>query len=250
MKDGIIIQARTGSTRLHNKILLPFYGEQRIIDILIANIKQACPDKCIVLATTNRPQDDVLAETARQAGILSFRGDEDNVLDRFIRAAETFNLDRFIRVCSDNPFLRPDSFRAFFKEHDTRPADYIAYGFADGRPTIKSHLGLFAELTTADALRRAAAATQEKLYIEHVTIYLYTHPEAFSVRLLPLPDELEGRLDLRFTLDTMEDFTLLQELYVAFCEQTDHSIHALLRLVETHPEYRVKMLENIAKNEK
>lgn len=72
MKDGIIIQARTGSTRLHNKILLPFYGEQRIIDILIANIKQACPDKCIVLATTNRPQDDVLAETARQAGILSF----------------------------------------------------------------------------------------------------------------------------------------------------------------------------------
>ena len=77
MKDGIIIQARTGSTRLHNKILLPFYGEQRIIDILIANIKQACPDKCIVLATTNRPQDDVLAEVAHQSGILSFRGDED-----------------------------------------------------------------------------------------------------------------------------------------------------------------------------
>ena len=229
MKDGIIIQARTGSTRLHNKILLPFYGGQRIIDILIGNIKQACADKTIVLATTDRPQDDILAEVAREAGICCYRGDEDNVLDRFIRAAATFNLDRFIRVCSDNPFLRPDSFRAFFEEHDARPADYIAYGFA---------------------LRRAAAATQEKLYIEHVTIYLYTHPEAFSVRLLPLPDELEGRLDLRFTLDTMEDFTLLQELYVAFCEQTDHSIHALLRLVEAHPEYRVKMLENIAKNEK
>ena len=76
------------------------------------------------------------------------------------------------------------------------------------------------------ALRRAAAATQEKLYIEHVTIYLYTHPEAFRVRLLPLPDALEGRLDLRFPLDTLEDFTLLQELYAAFCEQTDHSIHA------------------------
>ena len=48
MRDGIIIQARTGSTRLHNKILLPFYGEQRIIDILIGNIKQACAgrDNC------------------------------------------------------------------------------------------------------------------------------------------------------------------------------------------------------------
>lgn len=250
MRDGIIIQARTGSTRLHNKILLPFYGEQRIIDILIGNIKQACAGKTIVLATTDRPQDDILEEVAREAGICCYRGDENNILDRFIQAAAEFNLDRFIRVCSDNPFLRPDTFPAFFREHDARPADYIAYGFADGRPTIKSHLGLFAELTTTDALRRAAAATQEKLYIEHVTIYLYTHPEVFSVRLLPLPDELEGRLDLRFTLDTMEDFTLLQELYAAFYEQTDRSIHALLRLVEKHPEYRVRMLENIARNEK
>ena len=250
MKDGIIIQARTGSTRLHNKILLPFYGEQRIIDILISNIRQACPEKTIVLATTDRPQDDVLAEVACQAKVFCYRGDEDDVLDRFIRAAETFGIDRFIRVCSDNPFLRPDSFKVFFNEHDTCPADYIAYGFADGRPTIKSHLGLFAELTTTDALRRAAAATQEKLYIEHVTIYLYTHPSEFSVRLLPMPDGLEERLDLRFTLDTMEDFTLLQTLYATFHEQTDHSIHALLQLVETHPEYRVKMLENIARNEK
>ena len=110
MKDGIIIQARTGSTRLHNKILLPFYGGQRIIDILIGNIKQACADKTIVLATTDRPQDDILAEVAREAGICCYRGDEDNVLDRFIRAAETFNLDRFIRVCSDNPFVIKSNF--------------------------------------------------------------------------------------------------------------------------------------------
>lgn len=250
LKDGIIIQARTGSTRLHNKILLPFYGEQRIIDILIENIRRACPDKCIVLATTNRPQDDILADIAHRAGILSYRGDEDNVLDRFIRAAEAYGISRFIRVCSDNPFLRPETFNLFFREHDICPADYIAYGFSDGRPTIKSHLGLYAEFTTADALRRAAIRTQEKLYIEHVTIYLYTHPEQFAVRLLPLPPELEDRLDLRFTLDTPEDFALLQELYATFYEKTDHSVQALLQLVKAHPDYRARMLENIAKNEK
>ncbi len=250
MKDGIIIQARTGSTRLHNKILLPFYGGQRIIDILIANIRTACPDKVIVLATTNRPQDDVLEQVAHEAGIACFRGDEDNVLDRFIGAAQAFGIDRFIRVCSDNPFLQADSFNRFFAEHDAAPADYVAYGFADGRPTIKSHLGLFAELTTAEALQRAARSTQEKLYIEHVTIYLYTHPEAFHIRLLPLPDELEGRFDLRFTLDTMEDFTLLQELYTTWYEQTERTVPALLRIVEGEPRYREKMLENIARNEK
>ena len=111
-------------------------------------------------------------------------------------------------------------------------------------------MGLYSELTTINALRRAAVSTQEKLYIEHVTIYLYTHPEKFKVRLLPLPAELEGRFDLRFTLDTMEDFTLLQELYATFYEKTDRSVHVLLQLVASHPEYRAKMLENIAQNEK
>lgn len=250
MKDGIIIQARTGSTRLHNKILLPFYKEQRIIDILIGNIKAAFPDKCIVLATTDRPQDDLLADVARQWDISCFRGDEENVLDRFIAAAEAFGIDRMTRVCSDNPFLQVDTFQHFFSVADAAPVDYLAYGFADGRPTIKTHLGLFAELTTTQALRRAAAATQEKLYIEHVTIYLYTHPEQFAVTLLSLPTYLEGRLDLRFTLDTMEDFTLLQQLYATHYEQTDRSVQALLRLVESKSEYRTQMLENIARNEK
>ena len=60
----------------------------------------------MILATTVRPQDDVLEQVAREAGIDCFRGDEDNVLDRFIRAAEAFGLDRFIRVCSDNPSAR------------------------------------------------------------------------------------------------------------------------------------------------
>lgn len=250
MRDGIIIQARTGSTRLHNKILLPFYKEQRIIDLIIGRIQAAHPDKCIVLATTNRPQDDVLAQVATEWGIACFRGDEENVLDRFIGAAEAFGLERFIRVCSDNPFLRPETFNLFFESHDEEPADYIAYAFADGRPTIKSHLGLYAELTTLEALKRAAAQTQEKLYIEHVTIFLYTHPEAFKVKLLALPKVLEGRLDLRFTLDTMEDFTLLQTLYQTVHEETNGSVEALLDVVEAHPEYRRKMLENIACNEK
>ncbi|WP_321478736.1 cytidylyltransferase domain-containing protein [uncultured Bacteroides sp.] len=250
MKDGIIIQARTGSTRLHNKILLPFYKGQRIIDILIDNIKVACPDMLVVLATTDHPQDDVLAEVAHERGIACFRGDEDNVLNRFIGAAEAFGLERIIRVCSDNPFLQVGTFRCLFDEYMLHHADYVAYGFSDGRPTIKSHLGLFAELTTIDALKRIARVTQKKLYIEHVTIYMYTHPEEFSIKLLPLPDYLEGRFDLRFTLDTMADFTLLQELYTTFREETDGSVQALLRLVESRDEYRQRMLENIVINEK
>ena len=68
--------------------------------------------------------------------------------------------------------------------------------------------------------------------------------------MLPLPDYLEGRFDLRFTLDTMDDFTLLQNLYADFKAINGGGVSELLQLVKQHPDYRAKMLENIAKNEK
>ncbi len=250
MKEGIIIQARSGSTRLPRKILLPFYREEPLITILINRIKQMCPSKTVVLATTDHSLDDELVQVARATDVPCFRGDEENVLNRFICAAETFGMERFIRVCSDNPFLRPESFEPLFQAHDANPVDYLAYGFANGLPTIKSHLGLFAELTTTEALRQVATVTKEKPYLEHVTLYLYTHPESFSVRLLSLPDGLEGQGNLRFTLDTMEDFTLLQTLYATYVEETDQTIPELLELLKAHPVYQRKMLENIALNEK
>lgn len=250
MKNGIIIQARTGSTRLPAKILLPFYKEQSIIDLMVNDIQQFCPDIPIILATTDLPQDDILENFAVRKGILCYRGSENDVLARFIGAAEAYGINRLIRVCSDNPFLRTDSFIELFTEHNNSPADYIAFGFSDGRPTIKSHLGLYAELTTLDALKNVASITNEKLYREHVTIYLYTHPKMFKIRMKTIARDLESRTNLRFTLDTMEDFTLLQHLYAEFVETTDKSLSALLSLIDKYPDYERQMRENIMKNEK
>lgn len=251
MTDGIVIQARSGSTRLPAKILLPFDGQRRILDIIIENISHECPDKKIVLATTTNPADDRIAEIAQQKGILCYRGSENDVLSRFIGAADRFDIDRLIRVCSDNPFLRADSFNELFRAHDADPmADYVAFAFPDGRPTIKSHLGLYAELATADALRRAAASTREQLYIEHVTIYLYTHPDQFRCHYLQLPERLKERLDIRLTLDTKEDFNILHRLYRQFDESSDKSVESLISLIDANPEYGRIMKQNIKQNEK
>lgn len=248
--DGIVIQARSGSTRMPAKILLPFSGEKRIIDIVIENIQRECPDKRIVLATTINPADDLLEEVARQHGVDCFRGSEENVLSRFIGAAEKFGLRRIIRVCSDNPFLDASSFKQMFDIQDATGADYVCYSFPDGRPTIKSHLGLFAELATTEALRRAATLTDEKLYLEHVTIYLYTHPDIFSIARIPLPDFLSNRTDLRLTLDTPSDFSLLSELWERMQAENDGSIQALVAMVDANPEYGKIMKTNILQNEK
>lgn len=251
MTDGIVIQARSGSTRLPAKILLPFTEGRRIIDILLENIRRSCPDMKIVLATTVNPADDGIARIAEEAGVDCFRGSEENVLERFIGAAEAFGIDRLIRVCSDNPFLRTDTFDELFRFHDSVPeADYVAFAFPDGRPTIKSHLGLYAELTTADALRRIARLTDEKLYLEHVTIYMYTHPEEFKCRYLPLPEAVRERHDIRLTLDTPSDFDILRRLYEQFGAQPDRSVEALVTLIDSDPDYGRIMKQNIQQNSK
>lgn len=248
--DGIVIQARSGSTRMPAKILQPFHDGRRIIDILLERIRQSCPGKKIILATTVNPADDVLEQVAREHGVDCFRGSEDDVLGRFIGAARKYGLKRLIRVCSDNPFLNTESFNTLFEASDREPADYVAFGFPDGRPTIKSHLGLFAELTTLEALERVAASTQEKLYREHVTIYEYTHPLEFTVRLLPLPDFLRERLDLRLTLDTPADFKLLSELYDRYQNECPGGLRDLVSLVDADPRYGAIMKQNIKENEK
>lgn len=250
MNDGIVIQARSGSTRMPAKILQPFDGDRRIIDIILDNIVKDCQGKKIILATTVNPADDKLEAIAAEHGVECFRGPEDDVLGRFLGAADKFGLDRIIRVCSDNPFLQTSSFLPMFAAHDNELSDYLAYAFPDGRPTIKSHLGLYAELATTDALRRAWQATTEQIYREHVTIFLYTHPDQFNVKLLPLPELLQSRTDLRLTLDTPSDFKLLSELYRLFRDKTDGSIRALVELIDSNPEYGNIMKQNIAQNEK
>lgn len=249
-RDGIVIQARSGSTRMPAKILLPFSGEKRIIDIVIENIKRECPGKRIVLATTVNPADDILEEVAAQHQISCFRGSEENVLQRFIGAADKFGLDRIIRVCSDNPFLDAASFNTLFDAQTESGADYVCFAFPDGRPTIKSHLGLFAELATTEALKKAAAMTDEKLYLEHVTIFLYTHPDLFSICRIPLPEVLRNRTDLRLTLDTPSDFKLLNELFALLQGESDHSLKRLIEMVDKNPEYGKIMKTNILQNEK
>jgi spore coat polysaccharide biosynthesis protein SpsF len=89
---------------------------------------------------------------------------------------------------------------------DAHPrCDYIGYCSADGRPAILSRLGVFAEWCAGDALRRAHREAMSAADREHVTPYLYAHPELFNVRLIPLPLELE-REDLRLWIDSEEDW--------------------------------------------
>ncbi len=106
MQTGIIIQARTGSTRLPNKMILPFYNGKGILQILLERIKKKYNNQyTIILATTTNKNDEKIAEIGEKTGVEIYRGSENDVLKRFINAALSYNIFGIIRVCADNPLL-------------------------------------------------------------------------------------------------------------------------------------------------
>ena len=105
--DGFafIIQARIGSTRLPSKMVKPFSKSRGIFELLLIQLKKNFSEIPIIVATTIDPKDDEIIKICTKHKILSFRGSEDNVLDRFVCACQQFKVTGLIRICADNPFL-------------------------------------------------------------------------------------------------------------------------------------------------
>ena len=249
MNLGIIIQARLGSTRLPGKILLPFYGEQTIIDILLEKMHQAT-DAQVIIATTTSPGNDLLVRHLESNGELVFRGSENDVLNRFIKAAEEYQLKGIIRICSDNPFLDPEGIRTLIDKAQQSNAQYIGFRI-NNLPSIKTHFGFWGEYVTLDALRQVAWSTDAPLAHEHVTIHIYTHPEEYHCEWINCPDFIQGRNDIRLTVDTQEDFENAQQVYSDLCTmQPNFGLREVVNYIDQHEELRSSMKRIIELNAK
>lgn len=200
-----------GSTRLPFKVVLPFDHTNSIIEIILRELKAKGGGVSLVLATTVSADDDVLCEVAENENIDCFRGPEQDVLGRFIQAAEKYGFDRIVRICADNPFLDVPGTMALLNE-TTDGYDYVAYRVAGDIPSIKSHLGLWGEVVSLDALKKVKKESSEKLYYEHVTNYIYGHPDKFKIKWINAPSIVYSRDDIRLTIDDVEDFNMGKEL--------------------------------------
>lgn len=249
MKLGIIIQARLGSTRLPNKIILEFNKNRSVLDIIIDKIKSRFNEYPIILATGDNEINRDLSDLTKKYGIDFFIGSENNVLHRFIEAAESQELTHIIRVCSDNPFLSMDLLDLLISSSDINKFDYISFKNTSGTPVIKTHTGLFAEIVSLDSLKIADSILKnDSEYREHVTNYIYGNPEIFKINLIDSPPEISSRSDIRLTLDTNSDFCLLSEIY----DKTEKmSIRELIRFLDdNNNQYIDRMLINIKNNNK
>lgn len=250
MKITFIIQARLGSTRLPGKIILPFYREKTILDLLIEKLKSVDGAQ-IILATSKNVENEQLEVVAKNNHIDCFRGSENDVLQRFIDAAEDFHSPHIIRVCSDNPFLEVASIHRLVEFVRVNPRyDYVSFN-VNGVPSIKTHYGFWTEYVTLDALKKVLSMTNESIYHEHVTNFIYTHPEYFNYHLLNTPLSLTSHNKIRLTIDTETDFRNAQKIYEEIIKVNPYpTIEQIIHFLDDHSLYYKAMEQEISKNSK
>ena len=198
-----VIQARMGASRLPGKVLLDLSGRPVLSWVVRAATAADGVDQ-VVVATTDDQRDDPVAALAAELGVAVVRGSETDVLERFVHALDTHPADAVIRLTADCPLLDPALIAQVAAAwRADQELDYVATTLVRTLPR-----GLDVELVRAGALRDAHAVATGP-HREHVTSLLYTQPEGrrlLGIVVHPPAD------DLRVTLDTPEDFTLLQQL--------------------------------------
>lgn len=200
-RDVIILQARLDSSRLPGKALLPL-ADRTVIEHAMTALN-GVPAGCRVLAT-----DDAGARAfepyARSCGFELFAGPKEDVLRRFSLAAEAFGASRIIRATGDNPLVSAALASRLLVAQEREGWDY---GGFTGPP-----VGTGVEVVRAEALLEADRLAVEPYDREHVTPYLYHHPETYSVSLQRAPEEYCAP-EMRVTLDTAEDYRSLQRIF-------------------------------------
>jgi spore coat polysaccharide biosynthesis protein SpsF len=251
MSTGIIIQARTGSTRLPRKMILPFYNGTGILGTILTRLKEANLEIPIILATTTNPNDDIIEEIANKHDINVSRGSENNVLSRFIYSAEKNSIQKIIRICADNPFLDLAALKHQIKSFKNSETDYWCYSKSDRTPTIKTHYGFWTEGVTLEALKKVSSLTSQKLFQEHVTNYIYSNPERFNLHFENISQSVEKETNIRLTIDTFQDFETTKEIYSELiAKQIPFEANQVICYIKSKPEWIEIMRNQIIANNK
>ena len=206
-----IVQARMGSSRLPGKMLEDLGGRPLLWHILqrARLVGAAVP---VVLATTTHARDDALAEVAAALGVATVRGDEQDVLGRYLLALERHPARWVARVCGDSPLFDPVHLAEWLDLAAREGADVVR--FRDGVCSLLQG----GEVVSARALRWSRAdAGGDPLATEHVTAWALQnaprHPDLMVTAWAEPPAELV--LDVKLSIDTAEDLARLRELYAA-----------------------------------
>ena len=229
MKVVAIIQARMGSTRLQSKVFEDLAGQPMLARVLNRTRRASTLDTTVV-ATTKQSDDDAIVRLCQKEGWPFFRGSEDDVLDRYYQAALAFKADVIVRITSDCPLIEPELINRVVNEF---LSCYPEVDYASNIVVRAFPRGLDVEAISFDALKRAWREDDNPAWREHVTPYIWRHPDKFKIRSVSSDTDYSY---MRWTVDTIEDLVFVRKVYKHFQDDT-FTWTEVLRLLEMHPEW-------------
>jgi len=212
MKTVAIIQARTDSTRLPGKVLLPLDCEH-VLTHDVRRVRTAKTIDRVVIATSIKKPDDAIEQFTKEQDISIHRGSEPNVQQRIFDAATAHDADVVVRITADCPLIDPETI------------DRIASRIQDGTAEYATNIiertfprGLDVEAFTYESFERVVAEATTQAEREHVTPYYRENPGEFDIENVNSSEVFKeekyiNRTDLRLTLDEAADYRLLKRIY-------------------------------------
>ena len=199
-----VIQARMGSSRLPGKVLSDIAGRPMLAHVIERTAQIDEIDE-VVVATTDLPEDEVVLEVAREFGAGAFAGSPSDVLDRYYLAAKQYEADVVMRVTADCPLLDPivgDHVTSFYKHGQI---DYCGNLLPPTYPD-----GVNIEIVSFRALEKSWNHTTLSSDREHVTTYIRTHPDEFSIINVESPENMSH---MRWTVDEPADLEFIRQVF-------------------------------------
>ena len=209
MKIGIIVQCRYNSTRLKGKILKKILNKT-ILEILIERLNEVKRADNICLAIANHKNDSKIINLVKKIGINYHIGSELNVLKRYYDCAKKNKFNTIMRITSDCPLIDPIILDKLIYSYVKSNVDYMSNGLIRTFP-----LGMEAEIFSFKTLEKAYKNSKNDYDKEHVTTYIKSNKN-FSKKNIKSNKNLSK---YRFTLDTIEDYELITQIYLKLYPQ-------------------------------
>jgi len=238
MKVVALVQARMGSTRLPNKVMKPFCGVP-MIELLLSRLSASKEIDRIVVATSTDERNKPLVEYVRHLGYGCEQGSENDVMDRYVQAAQANNADILVRITGDCPLVDPDLVDDCIRQFKAMGVDYLTN---TNPPTYPD--GLDIEVFTFNALKKAHNETSRSYDREHVTPYLRESGH-FTLGSVKNSRDLSA---LRWTVDEPADFVVVEKVFGHFYPRIDFTWEEVLKLQDEQPEI-FAINEKIIRNE-
>jgi len=213
MMNGAIIQARMGSKRLPGKVMMKI-NNKPVLHYVLNQVSHAKKLSKIIVATTTLKQDDVIFNYCKENSFDVYRGHPTDVLDRYYNCTKEYDLDTVVRITADCPFIDYKIIDKCISFFNNPKSDYFSNTISkNGKKWTETYngfpIGFAVEVFSFDALAKAWKNGKKPTDREHVTEYIWQHPQLFKINSLQNNEDLSK---IRLVIDYENDFKFVKSI--------------------------------------